>query len=73
LVGTDYLLPKDVPQPILDRLTNLLDKALDDDTVRQRMFELGGGDLPKNKRGQRMLASLVKSEIARWNTILKAE
>jgi tripartite-type tricarboxylate transporter receptor subunit TctC len=63
--------PKDVPQPILDTLSDALDKALDDDNVRNRM--IGIGDIPgKPKRGQQPLATLVKSDIARWTPIIKA-
>jgi hypothetical protein len=64
--------PKGVPQPILDALTDALDKALDDEQVRKRFSDLGG-DIPgKERRGQQPLAALVKSEIARWTPIIKA-
>jgi tripartite-type tricarboxylate transporter receptor subunit TctC len=64
--------PKGAPQPILDRLTDALDNALDDDNVRKRLVDIGD-DIPgKAKRGQRPLAALVKSEIARWTPITKA-
>jgi tripartite-type tricarboxylate transporter receptor subunit TctC len=64
--------PKGVPRPILDRLTDALDKALDDHNVRKRLVDIGG-DIPgKAKRGQQALAVLVKSEIARWTPIIKA-
>src|SRR5262245_54963655 len=64
--------PKGVPQPILDRLTDALNNALNDDSVRKRFAELGGVIPAMAKRGQRPLAALVKSEIARWTPILKA-
>jgi tripartite-type tricarboxylate transporter receptor subunit TctC len=64
--------PKGAPQPILDRLTDALDMALDNDTVRKRLLDIGD-DIPgKAKRGQPQLAALVKSEIARWTPIIKA-
>jgi tripartite-type tricarboxylate transporter receptor subunit TctC len=64
--------PNGTPQPILDTLTDALDKALDDLDVRKRLLELGG-DIPgKARRGQEPLAALVKSEIARWTPIIKA-
>jgi tripartite-type tricarboxylate transporter receptor subunit TctC len=64
--------PKDVPRPILDALTDAVDKALDDQSVRKRFLDIGG-DIPgKPKRGQQPLAALVKSEIARWRPIIKA-
>jgi tripartite-type tricarboxylate transporter receptor subunit TctC len=64
--------PKDTPRPILDTLTDALDKALDDHNVRKRLLDIGC-DIPgKAKRGQQPLAALVKSEIARWAPIIKA-
>jgi tripartite-type tricarboxylate transporter receptor subunit TctC len=64
--------PKGTPRPILDKLTDALDKALDDQGVSKRLMELGG-DIPKKaERGQQPLAALVKSEIARWAPIIKA-
>ena len=64
--------PKGTPQPILDKLTASLDKALDDDNVRKRLVEIGGVIPDKVKRGQQPLAALVKSEMARWTPIIKA-
>src|SRR5262245_41818281 len=60
--------PKGTPQPILDRLTDALDRALDDENVAEI-----GCDVPdKARRGQSALAALVKSEIDRWTPIIKA-
>ena len=64
--------PKGVSQPILDKLTDALDRALDDDDVRRRLVDIGGNIPVKSKRGQQPLAALVKSEIARWTPIIKA-
>jgi tripartite-type tricarboxylate transporter receptor subunit TctC len=64
--------PKATPKPILDKLTEALDKALDDDNTRKRLLEFGS-DIPhKAQRGQQPLAALVKSEVARWTPIIKA-
>jgi tripartite-type tricarboxylate transporter receptor subunit TctC len=53
--------PKGTPGPILDKLTDALDKALDDDNTRKRLIDLGC-DIPvKARRGQQALATLVKS------------
>jgi tripartite-type tricarboxylate transporter receptor subunit TctC len=53
--------PKGTPGPILDKLTDALDKALDDDNTRKRLIDLGC-DIPvKARRGQQALAALVKS------------
>ncbi len=64
--------PKGTPKPILDRLTDALDKALDDETSRKRMLQLGSDIPDKPRRGQQALLALVKSEIARWAPIIKA-
>ena len=37
--------PKGTPRPILDKLTDALDNALDDQGVSKRLMELGG-DFP---------------------------
>jgi tripartite-type tricarboxylate transporter receptor subunit TctC len=63
--------PKDTPKPILDQLTDALDRALDDETTRKRLFDIGSDVPEKARRGQDALATLVKSEIARWTPILK--
>ena len=64
--------PKGTPQPILHKLTDALDKALDDEQTRKRLLELGSVLPGKAERGQQPLASLVKSEIERWTPIIKA-
>jgi tripartite-type tricarboxylate transporter receptor subunit TctC len=64
--------PKRTPKPILDQLTDALDKALDDENVRRRLLELGCDIPDKARRGQQPLAVLVKGEIARWTPIIKA-
>jgi len=63
--------PKGTPRPILDRLSDALDKALDDQNVRGRFSDLGGYVPDKARRGQQALATLVKDEIARWAPIIK--
>jgi tripartite-type tricarboxylate transporter receptor subunit TctC len=64
--------PKGTPQPILDKLTDALDKALDDEGTRKRLLELGRVLPDKSGRGQQALAALVKSEIDRWTPVIKA-
>lgn len=64
--------PKGTPQPIVDKLTDALDKALNDETTRKRLLELGS-DIPDGpRRGQQAGAELVKKEVARWTPVLKA-
>jgi tripartite-type tricarboxylate transporter receptor subunit TctC len=64
--------PRGTPRPILDRLTYALDNALDDQSVRKRLIEIGYEIPSKVQRGQLPLAALVKSEIARWTPIITA-
>jgi tripartite-type tricarboxylate transporter receptor subunit TctC len=64
--------PKATPEPILDKLSDALDKALDDETTRKRLLELGSVLPGKPQRGQKALAALVKSEIERWSRAIKA-
>ena len=64
--------PKGIPKPILDKLSDALDKALDDDNARKRLLDLGSEIPDKTQRGQQPLAALVTSEIARWTPIIKA-
>ena len=64
--------PKATPKPVLDKLTQALDLALDDDGVRKRLLDLGAEIPKKADRGQQPLADLVKREIARWTPIINA-
>jgi tripartite-type tricarboxylate transporter receptor subunit TctC len=64
--------PRATPHPIVDRLTDALDRALDDDGVRNRMLAIGSDMPAKAVRGPQALRALVKSEIARWTPIIQA-
>ena len=64
--------PRGTPRPVLDRLTDVLDNALNDEGVRNRLLELGCEVPAKSQRGQHALAALVTSEIARWTPIIRA-
>ena len=64
--------PKATPKPVLDRLVDALDKALDDEATRKRLGVLGGDVPDKANRGPAPFLALVKSEIARWSPIIKA-
>jgi tripartite-type tricarboxylate transporter receptor subunit TctC len=64
--------PKDTPKPVIERLSDALNKALDDPEVAKRLLELGGAVPPKAERGPGYLAKLLKADISRWNPILKA-
>ncbi|MBK5957251.1 hypothetical protein CCR97_03375 [Rhodoplanes elegans] len=64
--------PKGTPQPVVDKLADALDKALNDETTRKRLLDLGS-DLPEgDRRGPKALGQLVKSEVERWSKVIKA-
>jgi tripartite-type tricarboxylate transporter receptor subunit TctC len=64
--------PKGTPKPIIDTLADALDKALDDEPTRSRLLVLGCDIPEKPKRGPEPFRALVKSEIARWTSVIKA-
>jgi tripartite-type tricarboxylate transporter receptor subunit TctC len=64
--------PKGTSKEIVAKLNETLSKALDDANTRQRLLDLGSV-LPEGKaRTPEALAGLVRSEVARWNPILKS-
>ena len=63
--------PKGTPAPIVAKLADALDKALDDDGVKQRVNSLGGSIPEKRERSPAAFDAYVKTEIARWAPVLK--
>lgn len=63
--------PKGTPAPVVAKLVDALDKALDDENTRKRLLELGGVIPDKAGRKPEALQKLVESEVARWTPILK--
>src|SRR6516165_10157294 len=63
--------PKGTPKPILDKLSDALDQALDDETTQKRLLSLGSEIPDKARRGQQPLAARVKEEIARGPPIIR--
>jgi tripartite-type tricarboxylate transporter receptor subunit TctC len=64
--------PKGTPKPIVAKLSDALNKTLNDPAVAKRLLELGGTVPPAADRGPEHLAVQLKADIARWNPILKA-
>jgi len=64
--------PKGTPQPIMDKLSDALDKALEDESTRKRIMDLGSEVPAKTQRGQEALLALVRSEIKRWIPLIEA-
>jgi len=79
-LGVNYLMsiwagifaPKGTPAPIVAKLADALDKALDDDSVKQRINNLGGSIPEKRERSPAAFDDYVKAEIVRWAPVLKA-
>jgi len=63
--------PKGTPKEVVTKLNAALVKALDDETTRKRLLDLGAEIADKSGRTPEALEKLVSSEIARWNKVLK--
>lgn len=64
--------PKGVSPEIIARLSDALDRALDEDAVRERIAQLGGAVPPKNERTPAIFDRFVREQIARWSPVLAA-
>jgi tripartite-type tricarboxylate transporter receptor subunit TctC len=64
--------PKGTPADIVAKLNDALVKALDDETTRKRLLDLGGDIPDKAGRSPAALQGLVEREVARWSPVLKA-
>jgi tripartite-type tricarboxylate transporter receptor subunit TctC len=64
------LAPADTPQPIVDRLSEAIDKALADPAVFKRLQEAGIDPTPGSTPKQ--AAVFIKAELAKWAPIIKA-
>lgn len=63
--------PKGTPKEIVTKLNETLIAALDDESTRKRLLDLGSVIPDRSGRSPQALADLVKSEVARWTPILK--
>ena len=64
--------PKNLPPEIQAKLSEAVDKALDDEAVRKRLLSIGSEIPKKVDRTPQSLQKLVESEVARWSSVLKA-
>lgn len=64
------LAPADTPQPIVDRLGEAINKALDDPAVFKHLQEAGIDPTPGSTPKQ--TAGFIKAELAKWAPIIKA-
>ena len=63
--------PKGTSPEIVAKLNAAVVKALDDETVRKRLLDLGSVIPSTAERTPASLAALVKSEIAKWTAVVK--
>jgi tripartite-type tricarboxylate transporter receptor subunit TctC len=63
--------PKGTSPAIIAKLNAAASKALDDEGVRKRLLDLGSVIPKPAERTPEALATLVKSEIAKWTPVLK--
>jgi len=79
-MGVNYLMsiwagifgPKGLPAPVVGKLADALDKALEEPSVRLRINALGGSIPGKAERNPVTFDAFVKAEITKWEPILKA-
>ncbi len=63
--------PKGTSPEIVAKLNAALVKALDDETTRKRLLDLGADIPDKANRSPEALQKLVASEVVRWGKVLK--
>ena len=63
--------PKGTAPDIIAKLNAAAAKSLDDETVRKRLLELGSVIPAPADRTPQALGTLVKSEVAKWSSVLK--
>jgi tripartite-type tricarboxylate transporter receptor subunit TctC len=64
--------PKDTPRGVVAKLNGALVKALDHESTRKRLLDLGGVIPDHAGRSPDALQKLVVREVARWRPVLKA-
>jgi tripartite-type tricarboxylate transporter receptor subunit TctC len=64
--------PAGTPQEAVDRLVAALQKALQDETVRARLADLGTGPVAQDQATPDALKAKVNAEIDRWKPVIEA-
>ncbi len=64
--------PKGTPPEVVAKVSDALDRALDEPVVRERLAQLGGSIPAKAERNPAAFDRFVRSEIARWAPIVAA-
>jgi tripartite-type tricarboxylate transporter receptor subunit TctC len=64
--------PAGTPQPIIDKLNAAVQQAMDDPTINKNWTAEGVSGYPKEQRSVEAARAILKSEIARWGEVIKA-
>jgi tripartite-type tricarboxylate transporter receptor subunit TctC len=64
--------PKGTPKAIVERLAASLQKALQDETVKNRFASLGTAPVPLDQAQPAALEAKLKGEIERWRPVIQA-
>lgn len=64
--------PRGTPAPVVAKLDGALRAALADPAIRQRIEALGSIPAAPDQQGPEALARLVRSEVDRWSTVVRA-
>ena len=64
--------PKGTPKPVVDKLVDALNVALQDKVVRERFAQLGAEPVSAERARPAALAAHLQSEIDKWAPIIKA-
>lgn len=63
--------PEGTPKPVITKLSNALQHALNDPNVKQRFADLGTEPVAQNRATPEALRTHLKSEIDKWAPIIK--
>jgi len=69
---TAIFLPKGTPRPIVDRVKDATQAAMDTPAIKTRMLEIGITGITPDRRSPEYLAKYVVDEIARWEAPIKS-
>jgi tripartite-type tricarboxylate transporter receptor subunit TctC len=64
--------PSGTPRPIIEKLTEALNKGLSEEQVQKRLADLGANIIEPGRRGPQVLANVIRNETARLMPVLKA-
>ena len=66
------LAPAGTPQPIVDKLNAVLQGVMDDPAIVKAWADTGVAPYPKHQRSPDAAQALLRSEIARWGQVVRA-